>query len=500
MLSFWAGNRARTISNRLGADWCIALMSAVAWLARYVSAYGWGFSTPFWAAYFDQSRYLTSAHAFYYGRLVAPEHWYPLLYPLLAAPFVALNPTDPFVLLDDLLFAACIVAFVRVARRLGVGPLVAMAMGLLACLGQGRAAKAWLEPWTTTLSAVLIWWMIERTLAIALPSSRSEKRTPREMILLGMLAGALPLARPTDLLIAVICVAVAAAALIKRREWSWQHASLVAVGAMLMILPYLFLHLAIYGPHPTPYMLLSAEMGFVFSDLPWKTYILLVSARPWYPETKSVIEMMPWLALSAAGVLTMVLKRKTVRAALLVIVAVAVPYCLLFFAYTDLQPPGLWHFGNFHYFKWILPLAGIGLWAWLAAFRTPHGARVALMTIALILLPTCIKVLPRQITDSEPARMLRFKGGADRKPDDAYFAPVTIADSIGRMRNVIDFHQMPDAGGEREIAIKRLFAQHPLRDDPGEEHAYAANEAPYERYGVRLSLGVPCWAKASSCR
>ena len=53
----------------------------------------------------------------------------------------------------------------------------------------------------------------------------------------------------------------------------------------MIVLPYGALHLRIYGFHPTPYMLGEQAIGFEFSRLGWKTYLLLIEPRPWYPGT-----------------------------------------------------------------------------------------------------------------------------------------------------------------------------------------------------------------------
>jgi hypothetical protein len=408
---------------------------------------------------------------------------------------------DPFIIIDAILFAALMVAFVRLARRMGFPAWGGTALALLACLGQARAARTWLDPWTTTLSATIIWWLIERTIVMAFPRIDEPASPNRQsLVFYGCLLCALPLTRPADLVIGAVCLSVLAVALVRRRAWSWPDIASLVAGALLVLIPYVALHLAIYGPRPSPYMVAAAATGFVFSDLPWKTYTLLISARPWYPDTKSIIEMAPWLVPAAAGTLSILVTRGPKRDVALVVLAVAMPYSLLLFVYVDLQPTGLWDFGNFHYFKWTLPFAGVTLWHWLTLFRTTRGAKIALATLAAVLAPTCLKVLPQQIDEHEPARMLQFRGVTGRPWVDGYFASAEIKDSLGAMFNVGNFHQIPDATGERAIAITRLFAQRPLRNDPGEAAPLARNERPFSRYGARVSIGIPCWAKPSTCR
>jgi hypothetical protein len=129
---------------------------------------------------------------------------------------------DPFIVIDAILFAALMVAFVRVARRMELPAWGATTLALLACLGQARAARTWLDPWTTTLSATIIWWLFERTIAMAFPTF-DDPACPnrRSLVFYGCLLCALPLTRPVDLVIDAVCLSVLAAALVRRRPWSW---------------------------------------------------------------------------------------------------------------------------------------------------------------------------------------------------------------------------------------------------------------------------------------
>ena len=90
----------RRLYRRIGDEGCVALAAAFAWLLRLLSHTGLGFGAPRWASWYDQGRYLASSTAFLHGNLAGSEHHYPLLYPLLATPFLLLDPCDPFVLPD----------------------------------------------------------------------------------------------------------------------------------------------------------------------------------------------------------------------------------------------------------------------------------------------------------------------------------------------------------------------------------------------------------------
>jgi hypothetical protein len=166
-----------------------------------------------------------------------------------------------------------------------------------------------------------------------------------------------------------------------------------------------------------------------------------------------------------------------------------------------LQPPGVWGFSNAHYFKWLFPLFAVGTWLWLREFRSGRGAGRAIAVVAILLVPAAFRPMPVAVPDSVPARMLMFRGAADRAWDSAYFAPATITDAKGTLINVGRFHQVPDAYGERAVAVWRLFDGPALRDDPGEAAPYKTAEMPYARYAVRISPGIPCWvSRQAVCR
>ena len=490
----------RRLYRRIGDEGCVALAAAFAWLLRLLSHTGLGFGAPRWASWYDQGRYLASSTAFLHGNLAGSEHHYPLLYPLLATPFLLLDPCDPFVLPDMALFALTMVAVVRVAKRLGIGPVPATVFALLACLGQRHAANAWLDPWTTTLAAALIWWLIDRSLVIVLPVDRDVPTAFRAFPVLGALAAALPLTRPADSVASAACLLLVSAVLLVQRRLTPRMTIGILAGGLVIALPYAMLHLAIYGPQATAYMKGTAEAGFVFSDVPWKAYTLLVSARPWYPDTRSMIEALPWLLPAAAGAVLMLARPGLVRAPLLVVLAIALPYALFYSAFSDLMPPGLWAFGNAHYFKWLFPLAGLMLWVWLRAFASWRGATGAISALLVTIAPTTIRALPVPVAADRPARMLLFRGSTARDWNEAYFAPAATIDPAGnRMHNIGGFHQIPDASGERAIAIQRLFVPNTVRDDPGEAAAFAQPQRPYARYGVALSIGLPCWLRRAAC-
>lgn len=398
-------------------------------------------------------------------------------------------------------FGLTTLAVVRVASRFGIGALPATIVTLFACLGQGVAAKAWVNPWTTTLAAAVIWWMIVSVLAIVLPLDSQKPPQSRIYSLLGLLAAMLALTRPADAVISAACVFLVGATLMIRKRLKIGPVVQVLAGGLVITIPYMLLHLAIYGPHLTSYMKGTSDAGFVLADLPFKAYTLLVSAEPWYPDTRSMIEAMPWLLPAAGGTLLLLAKPGPARAPLLIALAIATPYTLFYCVFSDLVTPGLWEYGNVHYFKWMFPLAGLMLWVWLRTFASWRGAANATLALLVAILPTTIRALPVPIASDRAARLLLFHGDTARVWNEAYFAPVWVIDPQGKqMHNIGGFHQIPDPSGERAIAIQRLFAPGTVRDDPAETSNYPQPQVPYARYGTALSVGLPCWLDHAGCR
>lgn len=477
-----------------GRAWLWAAAGAVLWLARYLPFVGLHASGMPWATWFDQGQYLRSAHAFAALDLGAGSHWYPLAYPLLASIFVPIVPRDPFLPIDLLLFVATLLGFQRAMRVLGFGPAVAGTVFLLTALAQGKVARLWIVPWTTSLSAALIWWMLALA-AERLAAPDGEAPPIRSLFLIGLLCGALPAVRPVDALAGGMAGLALLAFLIRRRQLGPGAFAALAGGALLAPSLYLALHLAVYGPHPTDYMLMSARLGFVPADLGWKAYTLLVTAAPWYPDTRAIGEALPWVVPGFAGLLAggLAARGRRLRAWALIL-GVGLAYAALLLSYSDLQPTGLWHYNNAHYFKWLFPLLGIGIVALAQALAAARQRKAALAGLAVTALLVCIRIAPQPVAADAPARMLMFPAVTHGSWDDAYFARSRLADRAGAMANIADFHQIPDDGRLRAIAIRRLFAADPILAQPGQP-----GRPPIARYGERISIGLPCWWRRSAC-
>lgn len=449
---------------------------------------------PWWRGWADQKAYLASARGFAALDFDPARHWYPLVYPLLGAPFAWL--AAPFVPANIACFGLAFAGFRRVCARLEVGGAASALLFLAATLLDPRIGKLWVEPWTTTLSAALMWFGFG-LLADLLFGNRVAARRAG---LFGMVLALIPLVRPADLPVAAILGLFALPPLLRQR---CLIAAIAAGGAT--IAAYASLYLAIYGMRLSDYILLSGEYGFNFADLGWKAIMVLVAPEPWFPGATGLIGGMPWLLPGAAGLLLgLAVLRGPRQRLLLSLTLAALTYTIVMLAYVDLLPSGLWRFNNVHYFKWLFPLFALGALLLVRLGRQRRGW--ALVVITVLVLPTCLRFAP--VPTSGPARALRFASpSAEWMP--IYAAKSVIADQRGVQRNYFDYHQMlasngrviavtlkrPFAGGERWYGTAPSTAAHWPAGSPAAEVALAGDwpEVPVERLQARLVFGIPCW-------
>lgn len=189
-----------------------AAAGAAALVAYYLSCYlgdqylpGNNPQVPLgWWSWWDQGKYLDSARALSRGVLAPDRHWYPLGYPILGTPFLQWSRGHPFLPVNLVSLLACMAGFLAFARRVGVGRGWAVALFLLGTAGSRTLFEGWLVPWNTIPVAACLWLLLAATAA-----HMAGERRP---LLIGMLAAAIPLLRPTEALLAAPCVLAAVAA------------------------------------------------------------------------------------------------------------------------------------------------------------------------------------------------------------------------------------------------------------------------------------------------
>ena len=503
-------------------------------------------SLLYWHDWQDQALYVRSASALAAGNFDPAVHYYPLLYPLLGMPFLQAWPSQPFFFVDLACYLLAFAGFRSVARAFGVPGAGAALLFAATTLAQFGIAKLWIEPWTTTPSAALLWlalgamaqlWADPRMSvprrkpgpsrdaaaneALPEPTARAllgrglrrgagegdspttTSRWPASII--GITLGLIPFARPGDAIIGAIIALSAAAALYRARN---RRAAGIAIGSFAIAFALLAtLYIAIYGAAPSPYMLYSAQYGFTFAWLGWKAYVVLVDPRGWFGEGMGLLEYAPWLLLGGAGLIAACLATPPARRPVTLTVAAAgVIYGVLMLAYVDLLPTGLWRFNNLHYFKWVLPLFGLfALRFLLDARRRP----ILLIALAPVLLALTIRLEPVRVGPSEPARMVIFPAPNAAEWIPTYFATAWMADTTGELRNSFDYHQILVSGRVHAVALRRAFTGDERwlgdahvrallagKDDGGFAPLYLTGPWPkpaLARYGIATTIGLPHW-------
>lgn len=535
------------------AAWPFALL-ALAYLLTVWRVVGWpGLHDPallYWHDWQDQALYGRSASALAAGNLNPAVHYYPLLYPLLGMPFLRVWPSQPFFFVDLACYLLAFAGFRGVARGFGVPGWGAALLFAATTLAQFGIAKLWIEPWTTTPSAALLWlalgamarlWgdsfspvprrrpgpsrerVVSEDSALLPPTSLlgpglrrgaaegGSGTTPLRWpaAILGIALGLIPFARPGDAIVGAIIALPGAAALYRARDI---RAAITTVASFALAFALMAtLYLAIYGPAPSPYMLYSAQYGFNFAWLGWKAYVVLVDPRGWFGEGMGLLVYAPWLLLGGAGLIAAcVVTPAARRPVTLTVAAAGVVYSVLMLAYVDLLPTGLWRFNNLHYFKWVFPLFGLfALRFVLDARRRP----VLLLALAPVVLALTIRLEPVRVGPNAPARMVVFPAPNAAEWIPTYFATAWMADTTGELRNSFDYHQILVRGRVHAVALRRPFTGDERwlgdahvrallagKDDGGFAPLYLTGPWPkpaLARYGAATTLGLPHWFDAT---
>ncbi|UPG73126.1 hypothetical protein MVG78_02805 [Roseomonas gilardii subsp. gilardii] len=460
-----------------------------------------------WWGWWDQGHYLRSATALARGNFDPAQHWYPLGYAAVAAPFVWLSRDHAFFAVDLLSLLGCYAGFLAFARRLGI-PAAWGSLVFVASVASSRLIFAqWVLPWNTSPVAALLWLLLAMIAAHfgqgGIRGGAHGGGMRRRPLLIGFLAAAIPLFRPTEALLSALCLlAVVLHDLFGtgRRPWTERGRDLLrlvlwlVLGGLLAVVPYALLHARIYGLAPSDYMLHSQGLGFTVQGLGWKAYTLLVDPRPWFGEGEGLMRQAPYMALALGGLA--VAWRHGAAARLLGLLLVA--HSLLYLSYVDLLPVGLWRFNNVHYWKWAMP--GFGLMAFLLLrdlllWRRAPAFPLAPLALLASLPVLCLQLVPVEVPATAPARMLRYEGPAPGF-DASYFGDAILLDEGRRLRNVHDIRLIPIPGGIRVFALRQPFlgtldwAVPP----PGE-----AALSPPRRYAARWRLGQPCWMPRVFC-
>ena len=462
-----------------------------------------------WWGWWDQSQYLLSARSLAHGDFAPAEHWYPLGYPVLGVPFLPLSALHPYLLPDLACLLATYAAFLVFARATGVGPRWASLLFLLGTCGSEAIRDVWAEPWNTSLSSALIWWLLALTArhlagdglprrgpVLAVPAETIRRRRRSSLVCIGAIVAIIPFTRPTDALLVAIWAAGAGLAAIRLRALRPADLLAMTAGAVVVAVPEALLWLRIYGPHESQYMLNSRSLGFAFDSIGWKTYLLLLTPRPWFPAGAGIVQRLPWVLPGLGGMLALPwIARGPARMMLGLLAVMIVAYSALFFSYVDLIPSGLWRYNNVHYFKWTLP--GLVLFGFLllrALLRGPR--RPAFLACLATLFVAELRLPPHRVGDGDPAWMIQLHGPVPGW-DEAYFTRMTLHDDRGELEPIRDFRALSDGQGWRLIALRRPFSTSlvisGLGHWPDGPVSGAGGVGPATRWNRSVGLKLPCW-------
>jgi hypothetical protein len=364
--------------------------------ARYPGLPAPGTETGGWRDWADQSRYIEAARAWAEWDLTPARHWYPLGYPLLAAPFLRITPHDRFLLPDLACLIASQFACAALARRMfpqsrfaslwGAGAFLAASVGTLPGL------KSWLIPWSTTPAAALTFAAFVAVLRLA------ERPGIGRALLAGGAIGGIVFFRPGDA--APVALAAAVALTPRLLTMPIRPAAGVAAASVLAAAVVAALAACIIavtsGFGPGTYYALSAHQGFELRLLPLRWVSLVIDGRPLFDGVgteraepglhRGLAEVFPWIIAGVGGVAASWLGRREKRVHVLLATWLAA-HLTLVLCFRDLHILGLWLYGNYHYFKVTQPV--FLLFALVLAVRLTDRAtrkRAAVAAVAAIVL------------------------------------------------------------------------------------------------------------------
>lgn len=341
-----------------------------------------------WAGWDDQHHYFVAAQAWAQGNLDPQLHHYLPGYSLLGAAFMPVLPWQPFLVPDFVCYAACLILFCRIARRLIPGgwawDLAAPAVFCATTLGSPMLRAIWLTPWSTTGSAPFLFAALLMALRAAQMPSWS--RIAALGAVLGVCAGF----RPSDAaVLMIVCAPYVAFAQVARGNIGpavvVRLVGAFGIGLLGGCAPWLIAHIAAHGVAPGTYVGRMSEIGFEWRLLPLRWVEIVIDSRPLMQEGPGLAGAYPWIALGIAGLGAASFEMGAARPAWRLVAAAIALHWALYLSYRDLHAQGLWRFHNLHYFKWTFPFLGLAALRLLVAFRSPARRRLAAISIAAAL-------------------------------------------------------------------------------------------------------------------
>jgi hypothetical protein len=406
-----------------------------------------------WWGWWDQSQYLKSAEAFGKWDLDPAQHWYPLTYSLLAAPFIRYLPYHAFFFVNLLSFLALAWLMMQLGRQLGVGAIGGAIAFLVGAVLPKILLAQYVIPWTTTPVAALY-----VAVFVAYVGAIRDGFTSGRVAV--MTTGVLLVAafRPVDAApLLPIAVHVAwrtlrpdsAAAPVIRRLLT----PAAAGGAVLVA--YLALHYAIYGAKLSPYMRHSAGFGLDPAIIPFRFAVIFGNPTPFFGEGTGLLQRYPLVSIGLWALVYVTFWQRT----LLGIAAAVWISFLLYLAYPDFLPSGIWRYMNIHYWKWLFPIMALLTFVAARDVWQKRSRAAALLSLALTapLILVSLKAAPSsarvvQIADGNrvaltaeraaPIAAIKLQGVSGGYAE-VYWGEHQLLLDDRTLRHIADFRMMP---------------------------------------------------------
>ena len=365
--------RAHVVPRMASVCASIAGIAFLASFARWMIIWR---GVPHWHQWYDQGEYLKSARALAIGDLSPSLHFYPPLYPLLAAPFSWLSPDEPFFVINLIALAAAVAMLVRMFASVIGSPIVAglFAVGYLA--HRGVLFETFVVPWTSTPATFLV----IAALYCLMKIEQDHDAGLKYSLMFGLMLGLLVPTRPPDAIAALSLVpfwmlSTWRATVFGRDSGRMRsfvsHTIGAGIGASVGPVVLFSFNFLVFGRPLSPYVATSSSQ-FFWGNLPEKFIsIFLDSGTLFIQPAQTLLARFPWVTVGLCAI-AICLRYGPIwlRAAS---TAVALQF-VVYLAFTDLLPSGLYNYLNYHYFRWALWLDFLMLpAAWVLLQRRLQG-------------------------------------------------------------------------------------------------------------------------------
>tara|TARA_R110000751_G_scaffold307890_1_gene433866 strand:- start:70672 stop:72243 length:1572 start_codon:yes stop_codon:yes gene_type:complete len=308
-----------------------------------------------WGHWYDQGQYLRSAQALAQAQLSPQDHWYPIGYALLAAPFSFLGFSEPFIFVNAAGLCFYAYGFMRLFMPY-MNRLLAFAALVLALIIPFTTSQPhpmlfpvltqFTVPWNSVPVAAAFLWIV-----VFIRDLQNHDDVWKNAAL-GGLAALVISNRPGDIatLLPAGCFYLWS---LRQTERPLLRIIQAVCAAALVAAPVLVLQLVIHGGLSSPYTKLSADIGFDLGNLATRAYWIFIDAVPAWNEPYSLFKLQPWLYLAVPLSLTWAILKP--RAGLLLLL-LAITSNIFYLSYNDWTPFSFIRYQLIHYIAWTLPV------------------------------------------------------------------------------------------------------------------------------------------------